>query len=153
MPGILLNSFTAVASRHRRCGTGASATSSQFYSTTSMDSSNNSRHTRRNYHHDSSSSASSSRRTTPGSTTSNSAMNTPDRSSSPTPQDRWYSHTATATVVATAPPQSHSQRPATASVSSGFRSRHASLWGTEIPNTEPNMSWGQFIDFDTSSSY
>ena len=152
MPGILLNSFTAVASRHRRCGAGSSsATSSQFYSTTSMDSRNNSRHRRHDYYHDSSSSSSSSRRTTPGSSASNSAMNTPDRSSSPTPQDRYYSHaTAAEPTVATVP----SQRPAASnSISSGYQSRHASLWGTEIPNNEPNMSWGQFIDFDTSSSY
>ena len=151
MPGILLNSFTAVASRHRKCGAGSTGTSSQYYSASSMDSSSNSRRNHRNYHHDSSissssSSSASSRRTTPSSTASNSAMNTPDRSSSPTPQDRWYSNT-----VATATP-SHSQRPTTTkSVSSVYHSRHASLWGTEIPNSEPHMSWGQFIDFDTSS--
>ena len=77
-------------------------------------------------------------------------MNTPDRSSSPTPpQDRWYTNPVTV-------PEYQSQRPPTTnstatSTSSVHHNRHASLWGTEIPNTEPNMSWGQFIDFDTSS--
>jgi hypothetical protein len=71
-------------------------------------------------------------------------LNTPDRSSSPSPHDRWYTNAVTA-------PTSQTQRPSTAAhAASVHHSRHASLWGTEIPNNEPNMSWGQFIDFDTS---